>query len=128
VVDADSEGVGAVLRLVHAEAVLGVTASLNLSRKDRVRTTRALEVGGVLAGELERNGLDSAVVLAEGVVGEVDVLVSVWVWWATTAVSWVGALGGLRSGCCHGGGTEEGGESEELHDVGFGVCWCFWLE
>jgi hypothetical protein len=115
----ESDGVVAVGVLVHGETVLAGTAVDNLSGDRGVRSTDALEVGSVPAVDLEGDGLEGAVVLAEEEVLEVDVLVGVDVWWAL-AVGWVGAVGSLGSGCGHGGGTEESGEGEELHGVWFG--------
>lgn len=112
-VDSNAEVSGAVGRGDDAEAVVAFTAGNDGSRQSRKGTSLADEVGGVLAGELEVDRLDGAVVLAEGVVGDVDVLVVGWVWWRT-AVGRVGALRSL-SGGSRKGGTEEGGDSEELH-------------
>jgi hypothetical protein len=116
VVDGDGEVTVDVLS--HTETVLAVAAGQDGTGKGRERTTAALKVRGVVARELEADRCDGAVCFAEEVVLEVDVLVGAWVGRANT-VSWVGAVGSLGSGCCHGGGTEEGGEGEELHDVWF---------
>jgi len=110
----ESDGVVAVDVLGHGETVLAVAAVDNRSGESRVGSADAGKVGGVAAVNLKRDGLEGAVVLADGVVFEVDVLVAVDVRWAL-AVSRVRAVGSLGSGCGHGGGTEESGEGEELH-------------
>ena len=117
-----SEGAGLVVdgktklggvALGQAEAVVAVTASDNVGGQVGSADC-AGEVGGVLAGELEAGVLD-AVVLADVEVGDVDVLVGGWVRGRATAVSRVGAVGGLRSRSCESSGEESRGDSEELH-------------
>ena len=68
---------------------------------------------GLVSGELEADGLDGAVVLAQRETGDVDVLVDGRA--GLAAVGWVGALRGLgsRSGKRN---SEEGGGGDELHD------------
>lgn len=117
-----SEGAGLVVdgktelggvALGQAEAVVAVTAGDDLGGQAG-STDCALEVGGVLAGELEAGVLD-AVVLADEEVGDVDVLVGGWVRGRATAVSRVGAVRGLRSRGCESSGEEGRGDGEELH-------------
>ena len=117
-----SEGAGLVVdgktelggvALGQAEAVVAVTAGDDIGRQVGSADC-AGEIGGVLAGELEAGVLD-AVVLADVEVGDVDVLVGGWVRGRATAVSRVGAVGGLRSRGCESSGEESGGDSEELH-------------
>lgn len=85
-------------------------------------------VGAVLARELEADALDARVVLAQCVVGDVDVFVRGGVG-GSAAVGWVGAVGGLGGGGCEGSGGEEGGSGDELHLDGFVVVWVLgWIE
>lgn len=99
----------------EAEAVVGVSAIEDLSRKGGDGAGGTDEVGGVVGVDDEGDSLD-AVVLAESELGDVHVLrvggrCSI-------AVGWVGAVGSLRSGCRKGNGEESGGNGDELHDDG----------
>ena len=78
-VDGNAKVGGAVGRGEHAEAVVAVAAGNDGSGQGRNGTSLADEVGGVLAGELEVDGLDGAVVTTERIIGDVNVLVVGWV-------------------------------------------------
>lgn len=107
---------GGVLGLDGDDAVVGlsVVASDHLAGEGGELGDRALNgLLGLVSGELEADGLDGAVVLAQRETSNVDVLVDSRA--GLAAVGWVGAVGGLgsRSGKRN---SEEGGGGDELHD------------
>lgn len=109
------------LRLNRNEPVarigVGAAASDRLAGEAGEGADFAEDVCGVLARQLEGDALDARVVLAQGVVGDIDVFVLGGVA-GSAAVCWVGAVGGLGRGGCDRSGGEEGCDGEELHGDG----------
>jgi hypothetical protein len=108
---------GRVLGCDKDDAVVAVVAaSDSLAWEGRCRADRAENwLRGLVTLELEVYGLDGAVVLAEGVVADVDVLIDSRAGLAT--VGWVGAIAGLSHRGCERSSEERGGDNE-LHDAG----------
>jgi hypothetical protein len=108
---------GRVLGCDKDDAVVAVVAASDgLAGEGRCCADRAENwLRGLVTLELEAYGLDGAVVLAEGIVANVDVLIDSRA--GLAAVGWVGAIAGLSHGGCERSSEERGGDNE-LHDAG----------
>jgi hypothetical protein len=111
---------GRVLRSDKDNAVVAVAASDGLAGEGRCWADRAENgLRSLVALEFKVYGLDDAVVLAEGVVADVDVLIDSRA--GLAAVGWVGAIAGLGHRGCERSSEERGGDNE-LHDAGCFFC------